>query len=135
MSHNFSLNIQTPCSEKFENFQKTESGGFCQSCQKEVIDFTKMTDREIFRFFENQKEKACGRLGQTQLKMYSEAIQPNPNRRFGMIGAGLLSFSLLSFFPFGNAQAQQKTDSTNTYISLFDSLKNVIRKKLRKMSI
>ncbi|MCB0847413.1 MAG: hypothetical protein KDE26_29385, partial [Bacteroidetes bacterium] len=65
MNRKINLTITKPCSEQFENFQPTHAGGFCQSCQKEVIDFTQMSDREILLYFENRSQKTCGRFHQT----------------------------------------------------------------------
>ena len=132
MSHEINLNISSPCSEKFENFQPTELGGFCRSCQKEVVDFTKMTDSEIFRYFENQKGKTCGRFDQTQLKTYAQLTQPKPNRRFSFLGAGILSFSLLSVLPFGNLHAQKLAQATATSVSQGDEDKNTKDQKKDK---
>ncbi|MBA4300987.1 MAG: hypothetical protein C0433_12930 [Cyclobacterium sp.] len=36
---NLSLKIPNPCSQNPRNFTPTGKGGFCQSCQKEVVDF------------------------------------------------------------------------------------------------
>ena len=55
MQSSFKLSIQNPCAEKFEDFRPTPAGGFCQSCQKEVIDFTKMTDQELIDYYNQNK--------------------------------------------------------------------------------
>ncbi|WP_276372697.1 hypothetical protein [Chryseolinea sp. H1M3-3] len=36
--------VPKPCHEKWSSFTKTTNGGFCGSCQKEVIDFTSWSD-------------------------------------------------------------------------------------------
>jgi hypothetical protein len=43
-----------------------EQGRFCLLCQKNVIDFTHSSDREILEAFKNDK-KLCGRFSESQL--------------------------------------------------------------------
>lgn len=44
-----------------------EKGRFCGSCQKTVIDFTTMSDRQIAAFFKKPTGLTCGRFHQDQL--------------------------------------------------------------------
>ena len=39
--------IKEPCHEDWSKMTRTEKGAFCQSCAKEVIDFTDKTGFEI----------------------------------------------------------------------------------------
>ena len=50
MKSTLTITVKEPCKEKFSNFSTTEKGGFCQSCEKEVIDFTKFSDKELVRY-------------------------------------------------------------------------------------
>jgi hypothetical protein len=66
---NFKLSIQTPCHERREDFTPTPTGGFCQSCQKNVRDFTNMDDSELVAFFrDNKTQNLCGSFRNDQLK-------------------------------------------------------------------
>lgn len=67
------ISVQKPCSENWDSFEKSERGGYCSSCQKTVIDFTKYSDHEIFEYFRNRKGDTCGRFRQGQLKVYSNS--------------------------------------------------------------
>ena len=96
MKPNITLGIDKPCSEKFENFKATQAGGFCGSCQKEVIDFTQMTDKEVMLYFHNNQKKSCGRFNESQLKTYSTLIPLKRTYSLKKIGIGLMSFSLLA---------------------------------------
>ena len=69
------IKITEPCHENWENMQAAEKGRFCDSCQKTVIDFTKMSDAELIGFFEQLSQKSeaegakpsiCGRINQAQ---------------------------------------------------------------------
>ena len=76
MQRNTTIAIHKPCSEKFDNFETTQLGGFCGSCQKEVIDFTQMTDKEIIAYFKNNQQKTCGKFNKSQLKTYKHLPAP-----------------------------------------------------------
>ncbi|UZR96602.1 carboxypeptidase-like regulatory domain-containing protein [Chondrinema litorale] len=95
MKKQISLDIPKPCGEKWSTFTPTATGGFCASCQKNVIDFTKMTDDEIQQFFLKKPQHACGRFHPDQLKTYS--TKPVPTNKFGwkLLKAGFISLSLL----------------------------------------
>jgi hypothetical protein len=68
MSNNryFSLQVSQPCHEDWAKMTPSQKGRFCDSCQKEVVDFTSMTDSQIIDFFEHYTAKPntslCGRL-------------------------------------------------------------------------
>ncbi len=71
MQANFQINIQNPCHEAWEGFKPTSEGGFCDSCQKNVIDFSKMCESQIvayFRDLSNENQNLCGRFRDDQLQ-------------------------------------------------------------------
>lgn len=117
MKPNITLSIDKPCSEKFENFKATKAGGFCGSCQKEVINFTQMTDKEIIAYFQNNQKKSCGRFNESQLKTYSTVIPSKRTYSLKKIGIGLMSFSLLSLLSISKSQAQQTNPTVITETS------------------
>lgn len=100
------LSIHTPCSESFDKFEPTKAGGFCQNCQKEVIDFTSMTDAEVLRYFKEKQGKTCGYFAPSQLKSYPSITESHSRWSPRWIGASLLGISLLTFFPISNIHAQ-----------------------------
>lgn len=106
MKTKFKLAVNSPCSEKFENFKETASGGFCTSCSKEVIDFTSMTDQQIVDYFEKQNENTCGKFNESQLKTYSSYITSQQRKPYGI--SGLLALSLVSLLATTPAVAQEK---------------------------
>ncbi|UII25852.1 carboxypeptidase-like regulatory domain-containing protein [Fulvivirga maritima] len=70
MKRQFKLSVSRPCNQIWSDFTPTQMGGFCHSCQMEVIDFTQMTDDEIKGHFTSlaSGKKVCGRLKTSQLK-------------------------------------------------------------------
>jgi len=103
MKNQFSLRINKPCLENYNLFKPTLNGGFCGSCQKEVIDFSKMNPQEIMRFFKNnQAVDICGKFNSNQLK--NETDNSNSRKRYSFwSGIGL---ACLSIFSFNTSQAQ-----------------------------
>ncbi len=68
MSNNsYILNIQNPCDEKWNAMQPLDRGKFCMQCSKEVIDFTKLDNKEIVKIIEESKGRICGRMSISQL--------------------------------------------------------------------
>lgn len=106
------IQINNPCSENFKSFQKTDNGGFCNSCKKNVVDFTKMSDQEIFRYFENQESKTCGLFLESQLKNYSNPSHSKNRKMSTTFTSSLFGISLVSLLSLTNAYSQQQTNAT-----------------------
>ncbi|RYU97468.1 T9SS type A sorting domain-containing protein [Emticicia agri] len=71
MKQSFQLNTENPCQEQWESFKPTTTGGFCGSCQKNVIDFSKMSESQLVAFFKdrlNSAQNLCGRFREDQLR-------------------------------------------------------------------
>jgi hypothetical protein len=71
MKPSFQINIENPCHERWESFTPTSTGGFCASCQKNVIDFSQMSESQLVAFFRDRLESSqnlCGRFREDQLK-------------------------------------------------------------------
>lgn len=110
----FNLLIDKPCSENFNNFTKTDKGGFCNSCKKTVIDFTKMSDPEILNYFSSEKSKTCGLFLESQLKSYSIPSTPLKKSKSSTFASGIFGISLLSVLSFTNGYSQEKTNTNET---------------------
>ena len=68
MSKKIQLTVPTPCHENWDAMTPVEKGKFCGSCQKQVMDFTVMSDREIAQFFKKPSTgSVCGRFMNDQL--------------------------------------------------------------------
>ncbi|WP_299188444.1 carboxypeptidase-like regulatory domain-containing protein [uncultured Aquimarina sp.] len=108
MKNQFSLNIKTPCTENFNDFSSTKRGGFCNSCTREVIDFSKMTSKEIINYFKNNATKnTCGRFNSSQLKTYNY----NTKRKSISYISGI-AFAFLTLFSFTKTQGQDLKNET-----------------------
>jgi len=95
MKENISLSISSPCSEKSDDFTPASGGKYCGSCEKVVVDFTKMGDAEILDFFRAKPSHTCGRFRADQLKAYSSTAIIKINPGLTLLKAGLVSLLLV----------------------------------------
>jgi CarboxypepD_reg-like domain len=110
MSKNIQLNIATPCHENWEAMSPAEQGKFCGSCQKQVVDFTSMSDRQVAEFFKKPSTgSVCGRFMTDQLDRAIEI----PRKRipwvkyFFTIALPALFFSKASAQKIGKVKVQR----------------------------
>jgi hypothetical protein len=61
------ISIAEPCHENWEAMLEAEKGKFCLSCQKQVVDFSNMTDNEVLKYISNATGSTCGRFMPDQL--------------------------------------------------------------------
>ena len=68
MSKKIQLSIADPCHENWDGMTPVEKGKFCGSCQKQVVDFSNMSDRRVAEFFKKPSTgSVCGRFMSDQL--------------------------------------------------------------------
>ena len=113
MKNSISIIVKKPCSEKFTNFSTTDNGAFCSSCEKEVIDFTTMSQTEILKFLCKNSATTCGRFKTSQLGTISDQQNYNTMQNFITKGIGALSFSLVSLCAISSIEAQESAINSN----------------------
>jgi hypothetical protein len=118
MKRSVKLSISKPCSEKFSNFYPTEIGGYCDSCKKEVIDFTQMSERDILKHLDNELGKTCGYFRNVQIKTYSTPVTSDFKQKVNYLGTRIASFILLSFLSISKSQAQEIEQSPTMQVHL-----------------
>lgn len=68
MSKAIQLTVAEPCHENWDKMSPVQQGRFCGSCQKQVVDFSVMSDRELLQFFQKPSTgSVCGRFMTGQL--------------------------------------------------------------------
>src|SRR6185295_12964002 len=104
MAKKLQLQIPTPCHENWENMTPTEKGRFCASCQKQVVDFSNKSDRDIAMFFKKPSTgSVCGRFMEDQLNRDFEM----PKKRIPWLKY-FFQFLIPAFFISYRATAQGK---------------------------
>jgi len=67
MKQRIQLQIPKPCHENWHKMTSTQQGRFCMSCQKEVVDFSVMSDKDILNYISTASTNMCGRVTHDQL--------------------------------------------------------------------
>ena len=69
MGKKIQLSVPKPCHEDWDAMTPVDKGKFCGSCQKQVVDFSNMSDREVAVFFKKPSTgSVCGRFMTDQLE-------------------------------------------------------------------
>lgn len=102
MRHKVQISIPTPCHENWDTMSPADKGRFCNSCQKNVIDFTKASDRQITEAFDKDNN-LCGRFLKNQLKR--DLIISTGKNRFWVTA----SAAVVALLTIGNSQAFAQT--------------------------
>jgi hypothetical protein len=97
MSKAVHVRVPQPCHENWQSMTPKEQGRFCGSCQKVVVDFSKMSDKEMLdTISKTAGQSLCGRFANDQL---NRKIEPAINRRrfsvpyiWNILLAGMLFF-------------------------------------------
>ena len=112
MGQPVNLQIPQPCNENWANMTPEENGRHCASCNRTVIDFSGMTDKQLFEFFKNYSGGACGRFYNDQLNRRIVVEQPKRTGWFRYV----LTLLMPAMFAANRAAAQgevikKKTDT------------------------
>ncbi|MGH2664513.1 hypothetical protein [Flavobacterium sp.] len=129
MEEKFKITIPKPCHEDWNAMTSDETGRFCGSCVKSVVDFTKMNASEIQEYFTlNQGKNVCGRFKNEQVNTFNLQIpQSILNKKmtfrkafllalFVVMGTSLFSCKNSEGFPLGEVAVVNDTianDSIN----------------------
>ncbi|UII19442.1 carboxypeptidase-like regulatory domain-containing protein [Fulvivirga ligni] len=104
MKKHITLSVENPCNENWSEFTPTKEGGYCAVCERNVVDFTSMTDVELKDYFLNHKGgKVCGMFRGEQLKTYELVDMPKINNWL-WVKAAVIGLSVLAFTPTVKAQ-------------------------------
>jgi len=91
MKKAYRISIELPCKEDWNAMTEHGNGRFCSVCLKTVVDFTKMSDAEIIKIIQSNKEMPCGRY--TSQQVSRPLIAPQPSKAsalFSRLLSGLL---------------------------------------------
>lgn len=100
----YQIKITEPCHEDWNKMSPAERGRFCGACQKQVVDFSTMTDAEVVRHLQQATASICARAGNDQL---NRVFRPIPSRQSVASKYWFAFLAGMSLF-FGRAEAQAK---------------------------
>ena len=101
MIQNMQLHIPELCHEDWNKMTPTAQGRHCQSCCKQVVDFTVMSDQQIISHLTKSSGETCGMVHKDQLE---KPLRTNHHKPWKWIITGIASL----FFFFNKVQAQKK---------------------------
>lgn len=64
---NLQLILTNPCTEQWSDIERPDGMHYCDRCEKNIVDLTHKSDKELIRFFKHKNENICGRLLASQL--------------------------------------------------------------------
>lgn len=108
---NLKIAIPEPCYEDWNKMSYTEKGKFCNSCTKEVFDFTAFSDEQLIKQFEKEGD-LCGRFTTNQLNRNLTLQRKKSHDYISYAFSGIFSLLLLNTNP-SKAQEKPKTTQTN----------------------
>jgi CarboxypepD_reg-like domain/Secretion system C-terminal sorting domain len=97
MKQKLQLQIPEPCHENWNKMTATQQGRFCMSCQKEVVDFSVMTDKEILNYISRAGEKMCGRVQEDQLNRFIQVPRERKQHSFKYFWSLVITSFLISY--------------------------------------
>lgn len=78
-----SIKIGYSCQQDWQAMSAVDSNKYCQSCNKIVIDFSRLSDEEILQYFEKQQgKKSCGYFNEQQLRSLNKRLASPSNTSF-----------------------------------------------------
>jgi len=122
------ITLPRPCLEDWELMTPADRGRFCASCQKTVIDFTRMSDAEVIKFLRAKKgDHHCGHFHHSQLgREITEPPQPSFFGQLrGKIAASLLLFQTVSSVVYAQVAKQQVHHQHKTPVKSIDKRRGI----------
>ncbi|MGH1384485.1 hypothetical protein [Kordia sp.] len=119
------LKLNKACSEQWDNMKPNEKGSFCDTCSKNVIDFTQLSQLEISEKIKNTKGEICARLTKQQLEtpLIDLEIQKKYKLPYSNIAASIVLASTMAVSTTSCAQNEKaptefvKTTNSNSKLN------------------
>jgi hypothetical protein len=103
------ISIPKPCTQNWTDMGIIAQGRFCQSCQKTVIDFTQLSDKEILERL-SSASNTCGNFDDQQLNFLNATLAtPPPDKsRFSWKKLSVAAAAFIGFLSFIKVDAKAK---------------------------
>lgn len=104
------INIPQPCHQDWNKMNPEQSGRFCSECEKTVIDFTAMSDKQLLEYLKKSKH-LCGRFNDEQVENTNVPVEVITYRRRNKIKLfSVITFFIAKLLSSSPANAQDSTD-------------------------
>ncbi len=78
------IQVPQPCHASWDKMSPQPDGRHCKSCDKVVVDFSRMNDEEIKDWFRKKEgEKVCGHFRVDQVKRLQIVVKPKEFKQLG----------------------------------------------------
>ncbi|WP_316824449.1 carboxypeptidase-like regulatory domain-containing protein [Pedobacter miscanthi] len=61
------LVLTNPCTQQWSDIERADGNHHCSRCEKNILDLTTKSDKELILFFQNKSDNVCGRVLASQL--------------------------------------------------------------------
>lgn len=72
----FQLVLTSPCIQQWSEIERADGNHHCSRCEKNILDLTTKSDKELILFFQHKNDNVCGRVLASQLNR--ELVLPSP---------------------------------------------------------
>ncbi len=118
------IHIPKPCHEDWNKMPPVDKGKFCGSCNKQVVDFSLMSDQQVLNYFSTTTGKTCGRFAEDQLQRELIPIKIEKKKTWWF--AALMP--LLLFFDKATAQKKNVTTPGTPAVIKKDPIQQIMGK-------
>jgi TonB-dependent SusC/RagA subfamily outer membrane receptor len=61
------LVLTNPCTQQWNEIERADGNHHCSRCNKNILDLSAKSDKELIQFFKNKNDNVCGRVLASQL--------------------------------------------------------------------
>jgi hypothetical protein len=121
----YRISIPEPCNENWDQMTPKKNGRHCSSCNKVVVDFTNMSEKEIVAFLLKNKS-ACGRISAKILNKPIAYFKPVKHIKYQWPAiAAFIVAGMFSVMPsFSQTPIQKKVYNRNLAIPKHPDIKS-----------
>ncbi len=125
MKKNVIVHIPKPCHEDWQQMTPVDKGRFCQSCAKQVVDFSMMSGQQVLQHIAKAAGGMCGRFANDQLQRPLLPAKQEKKKIWWLAAAVPL------MMVFEKVRAQKKQTAQSTTAAILKESDNIIMGKVR----
>jgi len=120
------LSIPKPCTQNWEDMGVAAQGRFCQHCQKTVVDFTRLSDKEILERLYSASN-ICGNFDNQQLAFLNTTLTATTHSsKISWKRLSVAAAAFIGFLSITKVEAKAKVPVEHLQISFKEPAKVII---------